>query len=81
MCAIPSMSTNGNNGITCCCAFHEWIRIDFGVEKSKFLRILLFIVTEKEEVTMKSFRVYNEERLAENVTHLIYIITNKEIYF
>lgn len=47
----------------------------------ELVRILLFIVTEKEEVTMKSFRVYNEERLAENVTHLIYIITNKEIYF
>lgn len=47
----------------------------------ELVRILLFIVTEKEEVTMKSFRVYNEERLAENVTHLIYFITNKEIYF
>lgn len=27
--SILFMSANGNNGITCC-AFHEWIRIDFG---------------------------------------------------
>lgn len=76
MCAIPSVSTNGNNGVTWrCCAFHEWIRIDL---RSKLVRILLFITGEAKK-KKKKWRwieylcVYNEECLAENVIfHLFY---------